>query len=174
MRRRAADPDARVFPLGGVLELLRLIWQVDHELHRTSRQMERTLGVTAPQRLVLRLVGRFPGIPAGRLAQLLHVHPGTLSGILARLERRGLVKRFTDVHDRRRSLVGLTARGRSLDTEAGGTVEAALAEAIATVSADDLAAARKLLEAIARVLAETNARASDGSDPVSGSKDETP
>ena len=33
-----------------------------------------TVGLTGPQRLVVRLVGRFPGITAGRLAEILHVH----------------------------------------------------------------------------------------------------
>jgi DNA-binding MarR family transcriptional regulator len=160
MTERASLEALAFPPLGGVLDMLRLIWQVDHELHRTSRQMERTLGVTAPQRLVIRIVGRFPGIPAGRLAQLLHVHPGTLSGILARLERHGFVQRWTDPHDRRRSLVGLSARGRKLDAESTGTVEAAIAEAIASVSADKLAAARELFEAIAQALARANARTS--------------
>src|SRR5438132_8459125 len=37
-------------------------------------------------RLVMRIVGRFPGIAAGRVAQILHVHPSTLTGILKRSE----------------------------------------------------------------------------------------
>lgn len=155
--RRRAPLDARAFPpLGDVLDMLRLIWQVDHELHRTSRQMERTLGVTAPQRLIIRIVGRFPGIPAGRLAQLLHVHPGTLSGIVARLERHGFIQRRTDARDRRRSLLGLSDRGRELDAQSKGTVEAAIAEAIANVSPDKLAATREVLEAVAQSLANAN------------------
>lgn len=150
-------PEAREFPpLGEVLDTLRLIWAVDHELQRTSRQMERSLGVTAPQRLVIRIVGRFPGIPAGALAKLLHVHPGTLSGILKRLEKRGLLQRRDDPGDRRRSLLGLTDRGRTLDAEAAGTVEAAIAQVIAHTEPDKLAATREVLQSLSRALVSSS------------------
>jgi len=54
--------------LGPVLEFLRVLWQVDHALQRRSKRMARELGLTGPQRLVLRLVGRFPGLPAGDMS----------------------------------------------------------------------------------------------------------
>src|SRR5206468_4578402 len=65
-------------PLGAVLDFMRLLWAVDHALQSASKRMEATFGVTGPQRLVVRIVGRFPGIAAGRVAQILHVHPSTL------------------------------------------------------------------------------------------------
>jgi DNA-binding MarR family transcriptional regulator len=40
------------------------------------------VGVTGPQRLVLRVVGLFPGMSAGELATVLRVHPSTLTGVL--------------------------------------------------------------------------------------------
>jgi DNA-binding MarR family transcriptional regulator len=63
--------------------------------------MEAAHGVTGPQRLVLRMVGRFPGIAAGRLSEILHVHPSTLTGILKRLEARELLQRKADPRDAR-------------------------------------------------------------------------
>ena len=51
--------------LGEVLEFMRLLWALHHGMQSTSKRMEATLGLTGPQRLVLRLVGRFPGIAAG-------------------------------------------------------------------------------------------------------------
>src|SRR3954470_12003885 len=132
--KETADMDASVEPaptlqpeksrgpqLGEVLEFMRLLWAVDHGLQSTSKRMESTLGITGPQRLVLRLVGRFPGITAGNLAQILHVHPSTLTGVLKRLERRGFLQRRPDPRDARRASLGLTARGRRLDVGAAGT-----------------------------------------------------
>src|SRR5689334_10590896 len=60
-----------------VLEFLRLMWAVDHELHRVSKAMIGRLGLTAPQRLAVRFVGRHPGLTPGQLAELLHLDPGT-------------------------------------------------------------------------------------------------
>ncbi|HEU4427522.1 MAG TPA: MarR family transcriptional regulator [Myxococcota bacterium] len=115
--------------------------------------MERTVGVTGPQRFVIRIVGRFPGIPAGELARLLHIHPSTLSGILARLERSGLLRRRADPRDARRSLLGLTEKGRRLDVASAGTVESAMESTLRGAHPRTLQAAREVLQSFADSLA---------------------
>src|SRR3954466_12832271 len=118
-------------PLGAVLDFMRLLWAVDHALQSASKRMESTYGVTGPQRLVVRIVGRFPGIAAGRVAEILHVHPSTLTGILKRLEARGMLQRKADPRDARRALFALTAKGRKLDTVRTGAVELAVRRVLA-------------------------------------------
>src|SRR6185295_1503513 len=98
--------------LGRVLEFMRVLWAVDHALQSTSKWMEVRLGVTGPQRLVIRMIGCFPGISAGALANLLYVHPSTLTGVLRRLSERGAIRRSADPYDSRRALFWLTARRR--------------------------------------------------------------
>jgi len=118
--------EAKGPPLGAVLDFMRLLWAVDHALQSTSKRMESTFGLTGPQRLVVRIVGRFPGIAAGRIAGILHVHPSTLTGVLRRLESRGVLQRRPDPRDARRALFMLTNKGRKLDTIRTGTVEQAV------------------------------------------------
>jgi trehalose-phosphatase len=142
-------------PLGEVLDFMRLLWAIDHSLQRTSKRMARDLGLTGPQRLVIRIVGRFPGIAAGRLADLLYLHPSTLTGILARLESAHLVVRHNDPRDRRRALLGLTAAARALDVGLEGTVEDAVQRALTKVSPATLAATRTLLAVLADELQTT-------------------
>ena len=72
-------------PLGAVLDFMRRLWALDHALQSISKRMETTLGLTGPQRLVIRIVGHSPGISAGKLAELMHVHHSTLTGVLGRL-----------------------------------------------------------------------------------------
>src|SRR5437868_13871614 len=98
--------------LGPVLEFMKQLWAVDHGLQSVSKRMEARFGITGPQRLVVRIVGRFPGISAGALAEVLHVHPSTLTGVLRRLETRGMLLRRADPKDARRALFGLTPRGQ--------------------------------------------------------------
>lgn len=138
--------------LGGPLEFLRLLWAVAHGLESLSKRMSASLGLTGPQRLVVRMVGRFPSITSTQLAQLLHVDPSTLTGVLQRLERRGLLTRTRDGHDRRRALIGLTADGRRFDVETEGTTEAAVAATLAKVSAGDAASARRALSVLVAML----------------------
>jgi DNA-binding MarR family transcriptional regulator len=141
--------------LGPVLEFMRVVWEVDHALQRASKQMEATIGVTGPQRLVIRIVGRFPGIRAGQLSTLLHIHPSTLTGILKRLERQGLVRRSPDPSDARRSLLGLTSPARLLDVARDGTIESTIAEVLEYMPAKKLAAAREVLGEMAQRLSSS-------------------
>ena len=144
----AARPEAGL-PLGEVLEFLRLLWEVDHALQRASKSMDDAFGVTGPQRLVIRIVGRFPGILAGQLAATLRIHPSTVSDIVQRLERRGLVQRTRDARDGRRILLGLTEQGRRVDGETVGTVEGAVKQTLAQLSPSELKGARVALTALA-------------------------
>jgi DNA-binding MarR family transcriptional regulator len=145
--------------LGDVLEFMRVIWQLDHALQRTSKLMEKSLGMTGPQRLVIRIVGRFPEIPAGELARLLHLHPSTITGILKRLEEQGLLHRSSDAQDGRRALLRLTERGRLFDVAASGTVEACVAKALKTARPGQSWAAKELLSGIAERLTASCAAA---------------
>ncbi|MET0402362.1 MAG: MarR family transcriptional regulator [Cystobacter sp.] len=144
-------------PLGEVLEFMRLLWAVDHGLQSTSKRMESTLGLTGPQRLVLRLVGRFPGITAGRLAQIMHVHPSTLTGVLKRMEKRGLLERKSDPLDGRKALFALTENGRNLDVPAQGTVESAVERVLSRLSRIRLQSAQEALTALAEELGAAEA-----------------
>jgi DNA-binding MarR family transcriptional regulator len=146
--------------LGRVLEFMRLLWAVDHALQSTSKWMEARLGITGPQRLVIRMIGCFPGISAGGLADLLHVHPSTLTGVLRRLSGRGAIRRTSDPRDSRRALFWLTPRGRRIDRLRSGTVEAAITRALAQARARNLTAARNML---ARVTLELDREVSGSS-----------
>ncbi len=138
--------------LGEVLDFMRLLWAVDHGLQSTSKRMESTLGITGPQRLVLRLVGRFPGITAGMLAQILHVHPSTLTGVLKRLEKRGLLERKSDPLDGRKALFALTDVGRDLDNPSTGTVEAAVQRVLSRMTRTRILHTQDVLTALAEEL----------------------
>jgi len=142
---REAAPDT----LPDVLHFMQWLWAVSHGLERRSKRMSSDLGVTGPQRLVLRVVGLSPGLSAGELAATLHVHPSTLTGVLQRLVQQRLLDRVDDPRDRRRAVLRLTRRGARTNAIRTGTVESAIADALNGVSAHDRAAARRVLERLA-------------------------
>jgi DNA-binding MarR family transcriptional regulator len=145
------DPDAggALPALGDALEFLRLIRAIDHGIESESKRLARSTGVTGLQRLVLHIVGRFPGISAGRLAATLHTHPSTLTGVLRRLERRRLLSRRTDPRDRRRAFLGLTPAGLRLDEVVTGTTEPAVRRLLGELPPDRVRIAREVLVALA-------------------------
>lgn len=138
--------------LGEVLDFMRLIWALAHGLQSLSKRMQASLGLTGPQRVALRVLGRRPGLSAGALAGILRLHPSTLTGILQRLEARGLIRRAVDPADRRRSRFELSARGRRLDVPTARTVEAVVGGVLAWYPKARVRAAAALLDAVAEAL----------------------
>lgn len=136
----------------GALEFLPLILALDHALARRSKEMRARLGVTALQRLVIRQLGRHPGMSPGKLALTLHVDPSTLTGVLQRLVGRGWIDRRRDPRDGRRLRLGLTPRGRTYDVHDEATVEAAISRALSRVRPHAARDARLVLDTLIREL----------------------
>src|SRR3954471_16581726 len=105
------------------LQFLQVIWRLENALERVSKRMEDSLGISGPQRFALRLIGERPGVGAGELAAILHLHRSTVTGLLQRLEARGLIERTSHATDARRMHLHLTAAGRrTLSPAVRGTV----------------------------------------------------
>jgi len=147
-----AETAARERPLGGELDFLRLLWAINHGLNTTSRRMQNEFGITGQQRLVIRIIAAFPGLSAGELAAVLHIHPSTATGILQRLEARQLVRRRADPEDGRRQQLQLTPKGRRLTAPRVGTVEASVRRTLGRFNAADVARTRNVLVALSSSL----------------------
>jgi DNA-binding MarR family transcriptional regulator len=139
-------------PFGSALGFLRGVWAVDHGLARMSSLMERTLGVTGPQRLAIRLIGRSQGIGPAELADLMHVHRSAATGIVRRLEGKKLVARRTHPADARRWILSLTTAGQKIDQEDVGTIESRVRQVLAVSSSEEIAATMRVLERLAGAL----------------------
>ncbi len=134
--------------LGRDLDFLRELWALDHALQKLSKRMERTLGVSGPQRLALRLVARFPGLPAGRLARLMSLHPSTVSGLVKRLADRGFISRDFDSPDRRRCQLRIPPKGIDLLAAPKPTIESAVTSALRGIPPRKVEAAGRVLAAV--------------------------
>jgi len=147
-------PTTKLQPAGETLQFMQSMWDFVHALDVRSKRMMTSIGVTGPQRLVIRLVGQKPGQTASDIASMLGKHPSTLTGVLARLEERKLILRTVDREDRRRARFTLTAAGKRIDRERRGTVEAATRRALGRVPDSDikttLALVAKLVEELER------------------------
>jgi DNA-binding MarR family transcriptional regulator len=94
-----------------VLICLRRITQAI-ELH--SRQLVRQYGITTPQLVLLRQIHGKESITVSEVAKQISLKQTTVTDILNRLERKGLVSRHKDTGDRRRVLVKETDVGKKL------------------------------------------------------------
>lgn len=97
-----------------LVALRRIMRAVD--LH--SRQLVQEHGITGPQALVLRRLSAQGPIPVGGLARAVNLSQGTVTGILDRLERRGLASRVRSETDRRQVLAMATDSGQRVVSQA--------------------------------------------------------
>ena len=72
------------------------------------------LDLTLPQFYVLATIGYAGGLPFGEIGEKMMVTVSNLTGIVDRLEEKGLVARERDAHDRRVIRVRLTEKGSKL------------------------------------------------------------
>lgn len=114
--------------------------------------MANELGITGPQRFVLRVLELAPKISSGALAEYLHLHPSTLTGVLQRLERRKLLVRRRDPNDARRVLLELTPAGRRVLKKRTASVEAVVRAVISRERGKQIDTAVEVLQRITSAL----------------------
>ncbi len=153
-KRPDVTPPIKDLDLGATLSFLSSIWRLNHCLERASKHMESRIGVTGQQRMVIRVIGRYPRITPGQVARALWIDAGTLSAALKRLEARKLVRRERDANDRRRVMLQLTEAGAVYDVPTAATVEAAVEAALANEPVEASAEARRFIEALAKRINE--------------------
>lgn len=105
----------------------------------------RGLGLTPPQFDIVATLGRTPGMSCRELGERTLLTKGTLTGVLDRLEERGLLRREVSTTDRRSFTVRLTSAGDALFEQVFPAHEAYLRAHLRDLSEHDLAEARRAL-----------------------------
>lgn len=104
--------------------LPRLLLQARESVMAHTRPSLREHGLSDQQWRVLRVLGEHGTVETGRVAREAFILGPSLTGVLARMERDGLVRRARDPADQRRSVVEATPRGLKLVQKLSLTIEA--------------------------------------------------
>ena len=91
--------------------ILRSIRRIIRATDLHSRRLASEHRLTTPQLLCLRLLTQEGPLTPGTVAKEMYLSQATITGILDRLERRGLVERRRDQADRRKVSIHLTQEG---------------------------------------------------------------
>lgn len=145
--RHATATDARE-----VVNNLRRLFKAIQEY---SKAILRQTGLSAPQVWVLNVLDGTPRLSLNELSERLFAHPSTVSGIIDRLEERGVVRRERDPDDGRGVLLDLTPRGRRMVASSPPPVQVGLRSALERMPALQLRQLRRSLDHLVR---ETAAR----------------
>ncbi|MFI9647820.1 MarR family winged helix-turn-helix transcriptional regulator [Streptomyces sp. NPDC052040] len=137
----ATQKTPRIDPL--TLEVVDLIGSVVARYHEEYEQAAAEHALTGAQARLLGLLTLEP-LPMRRLAQQLKCEPSNVTGIVDRLEARGLVERRPDPADRRVKLAAPTEEGRRVARGLRSSLDFAR-EPLAGLSPDEQLALRDLL-----------------------------
>jgi DNA-binding MarR family transcriptional regulator len=100
------------------------------------------------QILMLLWAARGRGVPHKEIVAALGVTRATVSGVMAALERDGLVTSVVASDDRRNLLAGLTQKGEAIVEKAIETIRVRLRTAFTAMSSDELKTLTTLLERV--------------------------
>jgi homoprotocatechuate degradation regulator HpaR len=104
--------------------LPRLLLQAREAVMAHNRPRLREHGLSDQQWRVLRVLGEHGTVETGRVAREAYILGPSLTGVLARMERDGLIRRERDPADQRRTVVEATAKGARLVGKLSHAVEA--------------------------------------------------
>jgi len=104
--------------------LPRLLLQARESVMAHTRPNLREHNLSDQQWRVLRVLGEHGVVETGRVAREAFILGPSLTGVLSRMERDGLVRRARDPADQRRSVVEATAKGRKIVGQLSHSIEA--------------------------------------------------
>jgi DNA-binding MarR family transcriptional regulator len=111
-------------------EALAMLRALVGALSASARAVEQRTGVTNAQLFLLQQLASAGPCSLGELTELAHTQPSTVSLVIGRLQRAGLVTRVRAADDRRRAVIALTPAGRRLVRRAPTAPTARLLDAM--------------------------------------------
>lgn len=128
------------------MDALRRIVQI---LRASAGAAQHDFGLTGAQLFVLEELGAAPGMSVNELAARTFTHQSSVSLVVQRLVRRGLVEKAGAPDDRRRVELKVTGAGRAVVRRAPHVAQQRLLEGIVRLPARDRRALAKALATIA-------------------------
>ncbi len=127
-------PETESVIKGIVISIRKLIRAVSVD----SQKIGRRYGLTGPQSGVLRSLVRNGPKSSADLSRKLYVTPSNITGIIDRLEKKGLVDRIKKEGDRRVSLINLTETGAALGRSMPDPIEKRLISELADLDPEEV------------------------------------
>lgn len=107
------------------IEILVKLRKIIRSINLESKKIEKELGVSIPQLLVLQYLSDQDDYKAFAkdIKAYINLNASTVSGIISRLESKSLVARLPKLHDKRAVYITLTAKGSELIQKSPTTLQ---------------------------------------------------
>ncbi len=119
-----------------------------------SKRIEKEYGISIPQLLCLSYLNNKPYFQASHkeIKDFIQLNASTVTGIISRLEKKGLVARLPKQEDRRIGLITITARGSELLQEMPNPLHRKLSQKLQELSSDDLQSLQAAFQTVIQFL----------------------
>jgi len=117
-----------------------------------SRRLNSDFGLTAPQLICLRAVVSNESITLSRLTSEVSLSPSTVTGIVDRLEAKGLLKRERSREDRRKVYLLPSPEGRDIAERSPSLLQDRLSSSLSKLSDDEQILIAESLERVVHLM----------------------
>jgi DNA-binding MarR family transcriptional regulator len=133
-----------------LIKIRKIVRSVDIE----SKKIQKEYGVSIPQVLCLSFLHGSPNYQStqGEIRNFLNLNSSTVSGIINRLEKKGLLARLPKSGDKRVVNIALTSAGDKLLSTIPSLLHDQLSEKLLKLDAAELAKVEESLETLVRLL----------------------
>ena len=128
--------------------LPRLLLQAREAVMAHTRPSLRQHALSDQQWRVLRVLGEHGTVDTGRVGREAFILGPSLTGVLSRMERDGLIVRDRDPGDQRKTVVRASTRGKALVRKLSTTIEAHYVSMESVLGKETLAELYALLDAV--------------------------
>ena len=102
------------------------LYTVTRLITQAYTPMLNTLGITYPQYLVMMVLWENDSQPVNDIARRLLLETNTVTPLLQRMEKQGIVVRKKGEEDKRQQIVSLTMKGKEMEEKAYETIPAGM------------------------------------------------
>lgn len=134
------------------LKVLKVLKQVMHSIKQNTMQQFKEMQLTAPQGMLMGTLGHFGKMKVSDISEKLGLSNSTVSGIIDRLEKQGLVERIRSEEDRRVVYVDVSADFRKNSQEHFKQVEIMLEDIMKKATPEELDIILKGLGTLKRLI----------------------
>lgn len=122
------------------LNILVKLRKIMRSVNLESKKVEKQFGISLPQLLVLKYLSEQKDYTtsASKIKDFINLNASTVSGIIQRLEGKGMIARLPKREDKRSNQLTLTAKGAELIKDTPSSLQNKLANRIANLSKSEI------------------------------------
>ena len=136
------------------LEILVKLRRIIRSINLESKKIQREFGISIPQLLVLQFLSEQEDYKASSkdIKNYINLNASTVTGIVHRLEEKGMIAKLPNTRDKRGVFVILTAKGAELLEKSPTTLQEKISQRLKDLSPEQIIDLNKNIELLTRLM----------------------